>query len=216
MEPLLIYFDEAAYKSKVGRLETLIELFEKAIELYNSFDIGKFKTNDLESLICNTEYFVSEKMFISKDVKLINALGLNKAKVIALMDKPIGYAALLETVVLIEKRLTFSKIEENYQCKDIKQLLRFYTFNEENKIVLKQSYYDSYKEENKKYIHTEKAKNVYNFGIELLNLCKKYDIEVRSLYDPTKLCESLFGRPSSILGLDINYIKLVDHYELGR
>ena len=208
MEPILIDFNESAYNYRTSRLGNFIQFFNKAIELYDSFNIGKFEPEDFENLVCNTEDFINEKLFISKDFSSVAALGLNKDKLIELMEKPTGYPQLLEQIKRIERIFTNENFRYDFGSIDsIKTLLRYFIINDESKVELQQKHYDSYRKQYETYITTPEGKSILDFGNELLELYDKYGIRSKSrIEDLERLIECNSDTPK----LNINYITSVD------
>ena len=214
MDKQLIYFDEASYKSKVGRFELFIQFFEKAIEIYNGFGINEFKPEEFEMLICFTESFVKEKLWRSKDFSAVAGLGLNKSKLLELIDNPVGYGTLMEIEEQIQR--FYSNSEVSTYVSNLKELLKFYVFDKSGKINVKPDIIESFKNDFESYVTTEKGKNYYDFAVEFLKLYKKHNIPFSSRMDNIHLIENLFQFEGSEPSLNINFIKMVDRQAKGK
>lgn len=214
MEKLLINFDEREYNSKIGGLETFIQLFENAIGVFNSFGIGEFETKDFSDLFLQTENYVFEKIVQGKSLN-INGLPISKSKLRDLIEWPKGYLDLTNKIQQIDG-IFQRRTKERYGLQNLKNLLSFFEFNDHDEIVLKQTYYDNYKRECETYVSTEKAKQTYRFAQELLELYGKYGVKPTSNADNTNILLQLINFSSEQYSINTHYISTVERNALGK
>lgn len=213
MEALLINFDESEYKSKIGRLETFIQFFDNAIGVFNSFGLGKFETKDFSDLFLQTENYVFDKIVQGKSL-IINGLPISKNKLRDLIEWPKGYLDLINKIQQIDRK--FQATKERYYLENLKNLLDFFEFNDDDEIILKQTYYDDYKREYETYVSTEKAKKTYHFAQELLQLYEKYGVKPTSNADNGNILVQLINFSSEKYCINTHYISIVERQALGK
>lgn len=206
MEPKLIDFNDAHYQERIGILEFFKRLIEESINTFNSFQIGKFKPADLQDLIFQTKYYVTQRLIENKDFSKLIEMGLNKAKIIELLTRPKNEAELLSNVERLNRSFLNRKETHNLSIDSLKHLLHHYTFNEEDKLIIKPQYYDSYKKSSESYIQTPEADNIFSFATEVINLFDKYNIKVPLKVDYNLLMQGLFEIVNGKPVININYV----------
>ncbi len=110
----------------------------------------------------------------------------------------------------------FQRKKESYSLGNLKSLLNCFEFNDDDEIVLKQSYYDNYKRQCETYVSTEKAKKTYYFAQELLQLYGKYGVKPTSNADNTNIILQLINFSSEQYSINTHYISTVERNAFGK
>lgn len=207
METKLIEFRKEEHNQKMGKLEFFGTLFTQAIEIFNSFDYGKFEKKDLRDLIVNTEAYIRRKALESKDLSALTALGLDESKILTMLKTPERLSELHTKLDQINR--IFKRDQEGSSFvlgSSLKELLHRFEFSPENEIKIKQSYKEELRKSFEVKISSAEAINLFNFGNELIALYDKYKLTNCFNSNSKDTINRLFNFTEDKISLNINHI----------
>lgn len=193
MEPQLIDFDQKKFNDETGVLRLFKDLFNGAIDIFNSLNVGKFRKEELKELILTPEEYIKIKMIEGKDFSLLTGLGLDQSKVIELLKLPEGLTALTKRIEQINRIFLREKEKNSYLTGEkITELFHRFDFTEDGKLEIKQQYIDQYKKSSETYIQTQEAKAMFNCTSEILATLKKYKISWPAEFEKDPFLDKFF------------------------
>lgn len=211
MEPQLIDFDQKKFNDETGVLSLFKDLFNGAIDIFNSLNVGKFRKEELKELILTPEEYIKIKMIEGKDFSLLTGLGLDQSKVIELLKLPEGLSALTERVEQITRIFLREKEKHSFLTGEkITELFHRFDFNEDVKLEIKQEYIDLYKKSSETYIQTEEAKDMFNCASEILASLKKHKIIIPTEYSKQPFLDTFFVFNGEDTTININKISEIE------
>lgn len=212
MEQTLLHFDQERFTKKKGALNFHLVFINKAIEIFDSFDLGKFEPGDLHELLQEPESFVKQKVKENRDIKPLLEMGLDERKLDSMLSMPERLNDLLEAA---EKAngIFQTEIQSLFNFSDIRILYRdYYQFNNERKFVIKEQILDRLKANSETYIECEAAKSMFNFGNQIISLFEKYKVSTATKNDFKILVDRLFEVNSGKISVNRNYISEIERY----